>query len=128
VGGKVSKAKKKEKKKEKKKPGGGEGENKVPKKKTEIRGKKHWEGGGEKIKLQKKLRPGLRKDKQKKSTWDDTGIEKRILSVHHPSTLVHWWVLVYSGQKKVHWASTGHETQFSSKFGAKLSLPCLLFS
>jgi len=26
--------------------------------------------------------------------------------------------------KKVHRASTGHQTQFSSKFGAKLSLPC----
>ncbi len=56
--GKVSKAKK-----EKKKLGAGRGENKVAK---------------------KKLRSGLRKDKQKKSTWDDTGIEKRILSVHHP--------------------------------------------
>jgi len=28
----------------------------------------------------------------------------------------------------VHWASTGHETQFSSKFGAKLSFPCPCFS
>jgi hypothetical protein len=30
------------------------------------------------------------------STWDGTGIEKRILSVHHPSTLVHgrcWFTL-----------------------------------
>jgi hypothetical protein len=71
--GKVSKAKTKKKKK----LDGGRGENKVPK---------------------KKLRSGLRKGKEKKSTRDGTGIEKRILSVHHPSTLVHWWVLVHSGQ------------------------------
>jgi hypothetical protein len=70
--GKVSKAKKKKKKK----PGGGRGEKKVAK---------------------KKLRSGLRKGKPKKSTWVGTWIEKRILSVHHPSTLVHWWVLVHSG-------------------------------
>jgi hypothetical protein len=25
-----------------------------------------------------------------KSTWDGTRIEKRVLSMHHPSTLVHW--------------------------------------
>jgi len=87
------------KKKQKQKPVGGRGENKVPKKKTEIRGKKNWEGRGEKIKLQKKLRSGLRKGKQKKSTWDGTGIEKRILSVHHTSTLVHWWVLVHFGHQ-----------------------------
>jgi len=31
-------------------------------------------------------------------------------------------------KKKVHWASTRHETQFSSKFGAKLSLPGPFFS
>jgi len=31
-------------------------------------------------------------------------------------------------EKKVHWASTGYEIQFSSKFGAKLSLPCPFFS
>jgi hypothetical protein len=43
----------------------------------------------EKIKLQKKLRLGLRKGKQKKSTWDGTRIEKRIPSMHHPSMLVH---------------------------------------
>jgi hypothetical protein len=36
-----------------KKKGGRRGENKVPKKKTEIRGKKNLEGGGEEIKLQK---------------------------------------------------------------------------
>jgi hypothetical protein len=60
----------------KNKPSGGRGKNKVSK---------------------KKLRSGLRKGKQKKSTWDSTRIEKRILSVHHPSTLVHWWVLVHSG-------------------------------
>jgi hypothetical protein len=54
--------------------GGGE-KIKFQKTKTEIRGKKrNWEGCGEKIKLQK------------------------ILSVHHPSTLVHKWVLVHSGK------------------------------
>jgi len=31
-------------------------------------------------------------------------------------------------KKKVHWGSTGHETQFSSNFDAKLSLPCPFFS
>jgi hypothetical protein len=29
--------------------------------------------------------------------------------------------------KKVHWASMGHEIQFSNKFGAKLSLPYPFF-
>jgi hypothetical protein len=46
----------------------------------------------------KKLRSRLRKGKQKNSTWDGIGIEKRILSMHHPSTLVHWWVLVHAGR------------------------------
>ncbi len=59
-------------KQQKRKLGEGRGENKVPKNKSEIRAEK-----------------GQRK---KKSTWDGTGIEKRILSVHHPSMLVHWWV------------------------------------
>jgi hypothetical protein len=40
----------------------------------------------------------MREDKEKKCTWDGTGIEKRILSMHHPSTVVHWWVLVHSVQ------------------------------
>jgi len=31
-------------------------------------------------------------------------------------------------EKKVHWVSTGHEIQFRSKFGAKLSLSCPFFS
>jgi hypothetical protein len=30
-------------------------------------------------------------------------------------------------EKKVDWASTGYEIQFSSKFGAKLSFPCPSF-
>jgi hypothetical protein len=54
--------------------------------------KKNRVGAGEKIKLQKKTEiraeKGLRKGRQKRSTWDGTGIENRILSVHHPSTLV----------------------------------------
>jgi uncharacterized protein (UPF0254 family) len=29
--------------------------------------------------------------------------------------------------KKIHWISTGHETQFKSIFGVKLSLPILSF-
>ncbi len=53
------------------------------------------------MKLQKKTEiraeKGLRKGKEKESTWDGTGRERRILSLHHPSTLVHWWVLVHSG-------------------------------
>jgi hypothetical protein len=69
-------------KKKKKKLGGGRGENKVRKK--------------------RKQRSGLRKGKQKMSTWDGTGIEKRILSVHHPSTLVPWWELVHSGPYIAH--------------------------
>ncbi len=59
--------------------------------------------GGGKIKFQKKNwdqgRSGLRNGKPKKSTWDGTGIENRILSVHHPSTLVHWWVLLHPGRR-----------------------------
>jgi len=92
--GKVSKEKK-----EKNRVGGGE---KIKfSNKTAIRGKKNWEWGGEKIKLQKKkLRSGLRKGKEKKSTWDGTGIKKSILLVHHPSPIVHWWVLVYCGRQR----------------------------
>ncbi len=64
-------------------------------------------GGWEKIKFpkenrdQREKKTAIRADqgKQNKSTWDGKGIEKRILSVHHPSTLVHWWVLVHSGCK-----------------------------
>jgi len=96
VGGKSFKSKKK-----RNWVGGGE-KIKFPKKNTEIRGKKNWEGGGKKIKSRKKLRSGLRKGKQKQSTRDGTGIEKRILSVHHPSTLVHWWVLIHSGPYIAH--------------------------
>jgi len=48
-----------QKQKEKKKLGAGREENKVPKKKTEIRGKKKLgRGQGEKIKLQKKIDQG----------------------------------------------------------------------
>ncbi len=54
-------------------------------------------GGREKIKLQKETEIRAEKRaKKKKSTWDDTRIEKRNPSVHHPSTLVRWWVLVHS--------------------------------
>jgi hypothetical protein len=72
--GKVSKAQNKNKK-----LGGGRGENKVAQK-SEIRAEK-----------------GLSKGKRKKSGWYLTGMEKRILSVHHSSMLVHWWVLVHCG-------------------------------
>ncbi len=54
-------------------------------------------GGRKKMKLQEKTEIGAEKGQRKKSTSDGTGIEKRILSVHHPSMLVHWWVLVHSG-------------------------------
>jgi hypothetical protein len=55
-------------KRKKKKLGGGRGENKVPKTKTEIREKKkkNWEGGGEKIKLQKKTEIRAEKGQTKK--------------------------------------------------------------
>jgi hypothetical protein len=63
----------------------------------EIRGKKKLGGGrGENKVAKKKLISGLRKGKEKKSSWDGTGIQKRILSMHHPSTLVHGWVLAGS--------------------------------
>ncbi len=98
-----------QKQKEKKKLGAGREENKVPKKKTEIRGKKKLgRGQGENKVAKKNLRSGLRKGKQKLSTWHGTGIEKRILSVHHPSTLVHWCVLVHSG-RVLHHAFTNYK-------------------
>jgi hypothetical protein len=49
-------------------------------------------GGREKFPKKKN-----RKKEEEEATGDGKGIEKRILSVHHPSTLVHWWVLVHSG-------------------------------
>jgi hypothetical protein len=50
--------------------------------------KRNWVGGWEKIKFQKKKTEirGWERANKKKSSWDGTGIEKRILSVHHPST------------------------------------------
>ncbi len=82
----------------KKKMGVGREENKSSKQKNRCRGKKNLgKGWGENKVAKKKRRLGLRKRKQKKSIWDGTGIEKRMLSVHHPSMLVHWWVLVHSG-------------------------------
>ncbi len=41
----------------------------------------------EKKKLQIKTEIRAEKGQTKNSTWGGTGIEKRILSVHHPSTL-----------------------------------------
>jgi hypothetical protein len=64
------------------------GQKKKKKKKT------GWGWGENKLAQKKKLSSGPRKGKQKKSTWDGKWIEKRILSVHHPSTLVHWWMWV----------------------------------
>jgi len=86
VGGKSFKSKKRKKKK----PGVGRGENKVPKKNRDQGKKETGKGAGRNKVAKKKLRSGLIKGKRKTSTWDGTGIEKRILSVHHPSTLVHW--------------------------------------
>jgi len=65
---------------------------KFPEKKNRDQegGKKLGRGQAENKVAKKKLGSGLRKGKEKKSTWDGTRIEKRILSVHHPSTLVHW--------------------------------------
>ncbi len=88
-------------KKEKKLGAGGE-KIKFPKRKK-TKGKKLGGGRGEiKLPKRKKLRSGLKKDKQKKSIWDGTRIEKKILSMHHPSMLVHWWVLVHSSQVNHH--------------------------
>ncbi len=55
VGGWVGKVSKEKKKKTR----WGVGKKQSSKKHIEIMGKKNWEGGGEKIKLQKKLRSGL---------------------------------------------------------------------
>jgi len=72
--------------------------------------KKNWVEDKEKIKFQKKeLKLGLSKGKAKKSTWNDTWIEKRILLMHHPSTLVHWWVQVHFGHNFKLWI---HEFNF----------------
>jgi hypothetical protein len=74
--------------------GGGWKKNKVPKKKIEIMGKNNWEVGGEKIKLQKKLKSRLIKakkgPKKKKNNlkWHRDR-KKKVLSMHHPSMLVH---------------------------------------
>jgi hypothetical protein len=68
---------------------GGQKENKVPKRKFEIRGEKTRKVAGRKSSCKKNLKSGLRKGKQKKSAWDGTWIENIILSMHHPSTLVH---------------------------------------
>jgi hypothetical protein len=61
--------------------------------------------GVEKQKFPEKNQPGLRKGGKKKvdlrsSPWltQGQGRTKKVhSSVHHPSTLVHWWVLVHSG-------------------------------
>jgi hypothetical protein len=77
------------------------GEKKIKfQKKIEIRGKFLGKGRGENKVGKKKLRSGLikvEKGQRKKSTQNGMGIEKIILSVHHPSMLVHWWVLVHFG-------------------------------
>ncbi len=65
---------------------GGSGWEKFQERKNKM---KPGAGRGENKSCKNKLRSGLRKGKEKKSTWDGTGTEKRILSVHHPSTLVH---------------------------------------
>ncbi len=60
-----------------------------------------------------------------KSTWDSTGIEKRILSAHHGSTLVHWWLatLVHSGPwPRVLWGITA--LQLFSSFTVNYSRRC----
>jgi hypothetical protein len=44
-----------------------------------------------------------------------------------PETLFGHTEISKNRKRKVHWTSTGYETQFSSKFGAKLSLPCPFF-
>jgi hypothetical protein len=62
----------------KKNLGGGRGENQVGKTKTEIRwGKKLGRGPGE-----NKVRSGLRKGKQKRSTWDRKGNPIGAPSIH----------------------------------------------
>jgi len=64
--------------------------------------KRNWVGGWEKIKFQKKKTEirGWERANKKKSTWDGTGIEKRILSSAPSIHLVHWWVLVHSGHNE----------------------------
>jgi hypothetical protein len=65
-------------------------------------------GGEEKKSSQKK--PTKAEESKKKGqlefvtlvSWGQGGTKKVHPSVHHPSTLVHWWVLVHSGQKRAH--------------------------
>jgi hypothetical protein len=64
-----------------------DGWEKFPKKKKKLGGV--WE---ENKSSPKKKKTEIRAEKgqtKKKATWDGKVIEKRILSVHHPSTLVH---------------------------------------
>jgi hypothetical protein len=58
-----------------------------------------WEMGRKKVPKQN-LRSGLRKGKKKVNlliTLINSGTEKIIPSVPHPSRMVHWWVLVHCG-------------------------------
>jgi hypothetical protein len=72
-----------------------------PQKKS--KGKKiGWGARRNKVAKINKLRSRLKKHKKKKSIWDGTRIEKKILSMHHPSMLVHWWVLVHFSQVNHH--------------------------
>jgi len=88
---KVSKAKK-----TKIKLSGGQGKRRFQKN-LRSRKKKLARGQGEnKVAKQTKAEKG----QTKQSTCDGTWIEKIILSMHHQSTLVHWWVLVQSSKHK----------------------------
>jgi hypothetical protein len=71
---------------------GGKSTKSTQKKKKKLGGR-----GGERIKFRKETEIRVEKGQRKNSTWDGTGIEKRNPSVHHPSTLVQWSVLVRSG-------------------------------
>jgi len=61
---------------------------KFPKEKLKLRGKKLGKGHGEN-KVAKKTKIRVEKGQTKKLTWDGIWIEKKILLMHHSSTLVH---------------------------------------
>ncbi len=54
-------------------------------------------GGEEKIKFPKKFEIRAKKGQTKKLNLGWHMDRKRIQSMHHPSMLVHWWVLVHFG-------------------------------
>jgi hypothetical protein len=77
--------------------------------------------------------PWLRKQKKKKSGQGfllSIKLIRKVRQRQHRNPLFRHirYEISKNGEKKVRWASTGHQTEFSSQFGAKPSLPCPFFS